>query len=44
MTKPLHVGKAAMNGVIAARLASRGFTARDDAIEGPQGFASAQNP
>jgi 2-methylcitrate dehydratase PrpD len=44
MTKPLHVGKAAMNGVIAARLASRGFTARDDAIEGPQGFASAQIP
>ena len=44
MTKPLHVGKAAMNGVIAARLAARGFTARDNAIEGPQGFASAQIP
>lgn len=44
MTKPLHVGKAAMNGVIAARLAARGFTAREDAIEGPQGFASTQIP
>jgi 2-methylcitrate dehydratase PrpD len=44
MTKPLHVGKAAMNGVIAARLAARGFTARDDAIEGPQGFAYTQVP
>lgn len=44
MTKPLHVGKAAMNGVIAARLAARGFTARDDAIEGPQGFAYTQMP
>lgn len=44
MTKPLHVGKAAMNGVIAARLAGRGFTARDDAIEGPQGFAYTQVP
>ncbi|MFN3743266.1 MAG: MmgE/PrpD family protein [Hyphomicrobiaceae bacterium] len=44
MTKPLHVGKAAMNGVIAARLAARGFTARDDAIEGPQGFADTQVP
>jgi 2-methylcitrate dehydratase PrpD len=44
MTKPLHVGKAAMTGVSAARLAARGFTARDDAIEGPQGFAYTQVP
>ena len=44
MTKPLHAGKAAMNGVMAARLAARGFTARDDAIEAPQGFASSQIP
>lgn len=42
MTKPFHAGKAAMNGVIAARLAARGFTANDTAIEGPQGFAEAQ--
>lgn len=44
MTKPLHVGKAAMNGLIAARLAARGFTARADAIEAPQGFAAALVP
>jgi 2-methylcitrate dehydratase PrpD len=44
MTKPLHVGKAAMNGIIAARLAARDFTARPDAIEAPQGFVATQVP
>lgn len=44
MTKPLHAGKAAMNGVIAARIAARGFTARADAIEAPQGFLQTQSP
>lgn len=44
MTKPLHAGKAAMNGLIAARLAARDFTARDTAIEAPQGFAATQAP
>lgn len=44
MTKPLHAGKAAMNGLIAARLAARDFTARADAIEGPQGFVPTQVP
>jgi 2-methylcitrate dehydratase PrpD len=44
LTTPLHVVTAALTGVIAGGLASRGFTARDDAIEGPQGFASAQIP
>lgn len=44
MTKPLHAGKAAQNGLIAARLAARDFTARDDAIEAPQGFAATQVP
>lgn len=39
MAKPLHAGKAAMNGLIAAQLAARGFTAADDAIECFQGFA-----
>ena len=38
MTKPLHVGRAAQNGVIAAELASRGFTGGDDALDGPWGF------
>jgi 2-methylcitrate dehydratase PrpD len=44
MTKPLHAGKAAQNGLIAARIAARGFTARADAIEAPQGFLQTQAP
>ncbi len=38
MTKPLHVGRAAENGVIAAMLASRGFTADPASLDGPWGF------
>jgi 2-methylcitrate dehydratase PrpD len=38
MTKPLHAGRAAENGVVAAELASRGFTAGDDALDGQWGF------
>jgi 2-methylcitrate dehydratase PrpD len=38
MTKPLHVGRAAQNGVNAAQLASRGFTADEHALDGPWGF------
>ncbi|MDI6830344.1 MAG: MmgE/PrpD family protein [Actinomycetota bacterium] len=41
MTKPLHAGMAAMNGIIAAQLASRGFTANPDALYGENGFARA---
>ena len=44
MTKPLHAGKAAMNGLLAARLAARGFTASDTAIEGAHGFGQAEVP
>lgn len=44
MTKPFHAGKAAMNGMIAARLAARGFTASTTGIEAPQGFADTQAP
>ncbi|MGI9387433.1 MAG: MmgE/PrpD family protein [Methyloligellaceae bacterium] len=44
MTKPLHAGKAAMNGLLAARLAARGFTASTEAIEAPQGFTETQAP
>lgn len=44
MTKPLHAGKAAMNGLIAARLAAREFTAQPNAIEAPQGFITTQVP
>lgn len=42
MAKPLHAGKAAMNGLMAAQLAARGFTANTQAIEGFQGFAWTQ--
>ena len=38
MTKPLHVGRAAENGVTAAMLAARGFTADPTALDGPWGF------
>jgi 2-methylcitrate dehydratase PrpD len=38
MTKPLHVGRAAENGVTAALLAARGFTADPDGLDGPWGF------
>ena len=38
MTKPLHVGFAAHNGVTAALLAQRGITANLDALDGPLGF------
>jgi 2-methylcitrate dehydratase PrpD len=38
MVKPLHAGLAARNGVMAARLAQRGFTAGPHAIDGPQGY------
>src|SRR6266545_2066046 len=35
MTKPLHVGRAAFNGVTAAELAAKGFTAGADALGNP---------
>ena len=44
MAKPLHAGKAAMNGLMAAQLAARGFTAHVHAIECAQGFAQTQAP
>ena len=42
--KPLHAGAAARTGLLAAKLASRGFTARSDAIECAQGFAATHSP
>ena len=42
--KPLHAGAAARTGVLAARLAARGLTARTDAIECAQGFAATHGP
>src|SRR6266478_6587446 len=44
MCKPFHAGKAAQNGLLAARLASRGFTSRADIVECEQGFALTHGP
>ncbi|MBN1239878.1 MAG: MmgE/PrpD family protein, partial [Gammaproteobacteria bacterium] len=41
MTKPLHVGRAAQNGIVAAELAAQGFTGGDDALDPPWGFFAA---
>ncbi len=38
MTKPLHAGRAAENGVAAAELAARGFTAGAAPLDGEWGF------
>jgi 2-methylcitrate dehydratase PrpD len=38
MTKPLHVGRASQNGVVAAELAKRGHTGGKDALDSPWGF------
>jgi 2-methylcitrate dehydratase PrpD len=40
MTKPLHAGNSARNGVVAALLAQNGFTANENIIEGDFGFCS----
>ena len=40
MTKPLHVGQAAKNGVLGAILASRGWTADPEILEGHFGFCN----
>ena len=40
MTKPLHAGRAASNGVIASMLGKRGFTADKEALDGKWGFMS----
>jgi 2-methylcitrate dehydratase PrpD len=42
MCKPLHAGKAAANGLMAAQLAQRGFTSNPAALEAAQGFAATQ--
>lgn len=43
MTKPLHAGYAARNGVLAALLASEGFTATEDILNADFGFAKTFN-
>ncbi len=41
MTKSLHPGRAAQNGLMAALLAQQGFTANEAAIEGKDGWGQA---
>jgi 2-methylcitrate dehydratase PrpD len=41
MIKPFHAGRAAESGVIAASLASMGFTGAGDILEAPRGFFNA---
>jgi 2-methylcitrate dehydratase PrpD len=43
MTKPLHIGQCARSGVLAAKLAAKGFTANPHALEAPQGFLDVYN-
>ncbi len=38
MTKPLHFGAAAENGIMAAELAAKGLEANDSALDGDYGF------
>jgi 2-methylcitrate dehydratase PrpD len=44
MTKSLHAGRSAQSGVLAARLASQGFTASLDVLEDRTGFLRAHSP
>src|SRR5438128_10286829 len=44
MCKPFHAGKASQNGLLAARLATRGFSSRPDLVECEQGFALTHGP
>jgi 2-methylcitrate dehydratase PrpD len=44
MCKPFHAGKASHNGLLAALLASRGFSSRPDIVECEQGFALTHGP
>ena len=44
MCKPLHAGKASYHGLLAAKLAARGFTSRTDVVECAQGFARTHSP
>lgn len=42
MTKPLHVGRAAENGVTAAIMAHKGYTADKQSLDGPWGYFAVQ--
>ncbi|HEY4670125.1 MAG TPA: MmgE/PrpD family protein [Tepidiformaceae bacterium] len=41
MAKPLHAGKAAMNGLLSARLSAREFVGASNAFEGAEGLLAA---
>ena len=43
MTKPLHVGECARNGILAVLLARKGFTANPEAFEHKQGYFNLYN-
>lgn len=43
MSKQLHPGKAAMNGVLSALLAEKGFTGAEQILEGRRGFFNAMS-
>lgn len=44
VTKPLHPGKAAFNGMLAAMMAEKGFSGPTRILEGKKGFLSATSP
>lgn len=44
MTKPMHVGRAAENGVTAALLVRGGFTANEEALDGKWGYLAVAGP
>jgi 2-methylcitrate dehydratase PrpD len=44
MTKPLHVGRAAENGINAVLLAQQGFTANEEALDGRWGYLAVAGP
>lgn len=44
MTKALHVGKAASNGILASLLGARGFTAAPDSLQGRRGMFAVMSP
>ncbi|HEX6102939.1 MAG TPA: MmgE/PrpD family protein [Alphaproteobacteria bacterium] len=44
MTKPLHVGRAAQNGVTAALLAREGFSGNAEALDGKWGYLAVAGP
>ncbi len=44
MNKPLHPGKAAANGLVAAAAAARGLDASPSALDGPRGYFAVMAP